>query len=405
MDLQQTPIMEELFRAEEKFKCVVAGRRFGKTYLALTWLLGGILKPNQRRWVVMPTYRQGKLVALPVLKQLLRNYSGSLQINESDLTVKIGGAEIAIKGAEDPSKLRGSHLDRVVMDEYAYMKKGVWEEVIFPMMTTIPNSKALFIGTPDGFSNGFYDMYLKGQDETEPDWKSWQFTTLDGGFVPKKEIERAKKTMDERTFKQEFMASFEASQNRCAYNFDRKKHVKNIQDESPTIWAGMDFNVSKMSCIIAMQYSDSVCHVIDEICLRNSNTEEMARTLRAKYPDLKFVYPDPAGASRSTQSSRSDHFLLKEFGFLVRARKKHPTHRDRLNAMNRKLIDADGNVTLFVSPKCVETIKDLEQCQRDPKTGGIDKSDLERTHFLDALGYPLEYLFSVSVNRAFSTKW
>ena len=227
MELKQTPIMETLFADQSKYKCVVAGRRIGKTYLAMTWLLGGILKPGQRRWVVMPTYRQGKLVALPVLKRLLRQYSGSIQINESDLTCKIAGAEIAIKGAEDPSKLRGSSLDRVVMDEYAYMKNGVWEEVIYPMMTTIPDSKALFIGTPDGFSNGFYDMYLRGQDEKENDWRSWQFSTLDGGWVPEEEINRAKKTMDERTFKQEFMASFEASQNRCAYNFTRNEKLWN----------------------------------------------------------------------------------------------------------------------------------------------------------------------------------
>lgn len=405
MELKQTPIMETLFADQSKYKCVVAGRRFGKTYLAMTWLLGGILKPGQRRWVVMPTYRQGKLVALPVLKRLLRQYSGSIQINESDLTCKIAGAEIAIKGAEDPSKLRGSSLDRVVMDEYAYMKNGVWEEVIYPMMTTIPDSKALFIGTPDGFSNGFYDMYLRGQDEKENDWSSWQFSTLDGGWVPEEEINRAKKTMDERTFKQEFMASFEASQNRCAYNFTRNENVMNIEEESPTLWAGLDFNVSKMACVVAMEWSDSKVHFIDEICLKNSNTEEMAKTLREKYPTLKFVYPDPAGSARSTQSSKSDHALLKDYGFLVRARKKHPTQRDRLNALNRKLKDAEGNITMYVSPRCVELIKDLEQCQRDVKTGGIDKSDMERSHFLDACSYGLEYKFSVTVNRAFSTQW
>lgn len=405
MDLRQTEVMETIFRAKEKFKCVVAGRRFGKTYLGMMWLLGGVLKPGQRRWVLMPTYRQGKLVALPVLKQILRAYSDSVQINESDLTCKIAGAEIAIKGTEDTSKLRGSHLDRCLLDEYAFMKPGVWEEVIYPMTTTVPDSKALFIGTPDGFSNGFYEMYLKGQDENEPDWKSWQFTTLDGGWVPEKELERAKRTMDERTFRQEFMASFEASQNRCAYNFKREQNVRNIEEESPIMWAGLDFNVSKMACVIAMEWTDSKIHFIDEICLKNSNTEEMARTLRAKYPDLKFVHPDPAGASRSTQSSKSDHALLKDYGFLVRARSKHPTQRDRLNALNRKLKDAEGNVTMFVSPKCVELIKDLEQCQRDIKTGGIDKSDIERSHFLDACSYGIEYRFSVTVNRAFSTQW
>ena len=30
--------------------------------------------------------------------------------------------------------------------------------------------------------------YLKGQSD-DPDWKSWQYTTVDGGYVPEKEIE------------------------------------------------------------------------------------------------------------------------------------------------------------------------------------------------------------------------
>ena len=93
------------------------------------------------------------------------------------------------------------------------------------------------------------------------------------------------------------------------------------------------------------------------------------------------------------------------YGFLVRARQRHPSHRDRLNALNRKLKNADAEKTMFVSPNCVELIKDLEQCTRDIKTGGISKTDIERTHFLDACSYPIEYKFSVTQNRAYSVKW
>ena len=405
MDFIQTPLMENIYADPTRFKCVVAGRRFGKTFLSLAWLLGGTIHPNERRWVVMPTYRMGKMVAFPILKRILRNYPNIVKINESNLSASIGSAEIAIKGTEDPNKLRGSHLDRVVMDEYAYMKPGVWEEIIFPMMTTNPNSKALFIGTPDGFSNGFYDIFLKGQDPNEKDWKSWQFTTIEGGWVPNDEIKRAKRTMDETTFKQEFLASFESSQNRCAYNFDRRRHCATTQDNGLIMWAGMDFNVSKGACVVATEFSDGTVHYVDEICLRNSNTEEMAKTLRDKYPKLRYIYPDPAGVARSTTSSKSDHQILRDYNFIVKARRKHPTHRDRLASLNRKLKDAEGNISMTIDPKCVELIKDLEQCIRDPKTGGIEKSDLERTHFLDACSYPLEYKFPVTINKAYSVQW
>jgi phage terminase large subunit len=401
--MQLTPVMEEIMRSPQRFKCVVAGRRFGKTWLALLWLLTGKLKSGERRWIVMPTYRQGKLVALPILKQITRNLP-SVKVNESDLSVTVSGAEIAIKGSEDPSKLRGSHLNKVVLDEYAYMKKGVWEEVIFPMMTTT-RGKALFIGTPDGFNNGFYDLFLKGQEGGDPDWKSWQFTSIDGGWIPKDEIDRARRNMDERIFKQEFMASFESAQNRVAYNFDRHTHLKGDAEPSMNFWCGMDFNVSKMVGTLAYEYSDSTIHYFDEIVLLNSNTEEMAKALREKYPKLKYIYPDPAGSARSTTSNRSDHAILKEYGFIVKAHKRHPSHRDRINALNRKLKDAEGSIGMTVSPKCKELIKDLEQCQRDMKTGGIDKSDMERTHALDACSYAIEYKYPVTVSRAYSVQW
>ena len=400
---RMSPVMEEIATHPARFKVVVAGRRFGKTYLSLMWLLMGKLKPNERRWIVMPTYRQGKLVAFPVLKKLIQN-SPLARTNESELRFNINDCEVAVKGSEDSAKLRGSHLDRVVLDEYAYMKSNVWQEVIYPMMTTNPNSSALFIGTPDGFSNGFYDLFLKGQGG-DKDWKSWQFTTVEGGWVSPNEIERAKRTMDERILKQEFEASFETAQNRCAYNFDRKKHLKTTTEKSSNVYIGMDFNVSKMSAVCVYEYSDGTIHYFDEIILRNSNTEEMARVIRNKYPEIKIIYPDPAGQARSTTSNRSDHAILKENGFSVRARLKHPSHRDRLNALNRKLLDADGNISMTVDPKCVELIKDLEQCLRDVKTGGIQKMDLERTHALDACSYLIEYRFPVKWLRATSTSW
>ena len=167
-----------------RFKTIVAGRRFGKTHLALMWILGGYLKENDRRWVVMPTYRQGKMVVFPILRQLLSGKFG--KINETDLSFKFeNGAEIAVKGADNQDSLRGVSLNKVVLDEYAYMKPMVWEEIIYPSLADT-RGKALFIGTPDGY-NHFYDIYQKGLG-FDLDWKSWQFKTVEGGFVPQDEI-------------------------------------------------------------------------------------------------------------------------------------------------------------------------------------------------------------------------
>ena len=380
-------IRKSILKDDHRFKVLSCGRRWGKTHLALLWLLKGEISPNERRWVVMPTYRQAKVVAFPILKGLFREFGG--KINESELSIHIGEAEIALKGADNEDSLRGVGLQRVVLDEYAYMKPHVWEEIILPMLATT-KGKAMFIGTPNSH-NHFYDLYLKGLGDSK-DWKSWAFKTIEGGFVDADEIDNARSNMDARLFRQEFEATFETAGNRCAYNFDRDLHVQD-RELSTNLMVSADFNVDYMTGLVSCQYTDNSIHFFDEVRLSNSNTMELATELKRIAPNVP-CYPDPAGKARSTNSSKSDHQILRDNGFIVFAKKAHPSHRDRLNALNMMLLDGQDNVRMTVSPKCKYLIKDLEQVQRD-KNGGIDKSDVKLTHALDACSYLIDYKFPV----------
>ena len=388
----------EILNDQHRFKVIVAGRRWGKTYLALMWLCSGFIQPGELRWFIAPTYRQGKMIAFPVLRQIFR---GKARINESELKVILpNDAEICIKGADNEDSLRGAGLNRVILDEYAYFKPHVWEEIVLPMLA-ISKGDAMFIGTPSGY-NAMYDLYMRGQ--ADPEWQSWQFKTIEGGFVAEDEIERLKSNMDGRLYRQEMEGSFESTGNRAAYNFDRDTHLKRADELSLNKWWGMDENVDYMTAVLACQYTDGTIHYFDEIRQSNSNTELMAKEMKKRYPDVVNVFPDPAGSARSTTSHRSDHQILRDHGYKVSARKAHPSHRDRLNALNRKLIDATGKVGMTVDPKCKYLIKDLEQVERDKK-GGIDKSNIELTHALDACSYPIEYKFPLIKRIGKSIQW
>ena len=392
-------IRKEILSDSNRFKVLVCGRRWGKTVLSLMYLMKDPFQANERRLFVTPTYRQGKMIVFPILRQMFAGFDGA-KLNESEMSVIFNnGAELAVKGADNEHNLRGVELTKCVMDEMAYIKPHVWEEIVYPMLATTQGC-ALFIGTPNGYDT-MYDLYSRGQ--SDPDWKSWQFKTIDGGFVPADEIAKAKKTMDPVRFRQEFEASFETTGNRAAWNFDRNIHVKKAAELSSYKWWGCDFNVDYMSAVLACQYTDGTIHYYDEIRLKNSNTEEMARKMKAIEPNIE-VYPDPAGSARSTTSNRSDHHILRDYGFVIRAKKAHPSHIDRLNALNRKLLDADGNVTMTVDHKCKYLIKDLEQVQRDKK-GGIDKSQIELTHSLDACSYAIAYKFPVISRASRTMEW
>ena len=150
----------QILKDKTRFKVIVAGRRWGKTHLALTWLLQGKLEENERRWFIAPTYKQGKMIAFPILRQILRGHPLA-HIKETELSVTLeNGSEIAIKGADNEDNLRGAGLNRVVLDEYATMKPMVWQEIVLPMLANT-EGKAMFIGSPDGH-NHFFDLYMKG---------------------------------------------------------------------------------------------------------------------------------------------------------------------------------------------------------------------------------------------------
>jgi hypothetical protein len=159
-----------------------------------------------------------------------------------------------------------------------------------------------------------------------------------------------------------------------------------------------------MSAVLACIYSDQTIHYVDEIRRRNSSTEALAIEMKSLWPGVTEVYPDPAGTARSTTSNRSDHQILRDHGYRVFAARRHPSHRDRLNALNRKLEDANGVVKMTVDPKCKYLIKDLEQVQRDRK-GGIDKGNIELTHSLDAATYLISYKWPIVQRIATSMKW
>ena len=390
---------KEILGDPSRFKVIVAGRRWGKTILSLMYLLKDAFNENERRWFVTPTYRQGKMIVFPILRQMFSSFDNA-KLNESEMSVIFdNGAELAVKGADNEHNLRGVELTKCVMDEMAYIKPHVWEEIIYPMLATT-QGEVLFIGTPKGFDI-MYDLYSRGQ--SDKDWRSWQFKTIEGGFVPKEEIERAKRTMDEVIIKQEFEASFETTGNRAAYNFNRDTNCTKANELSNTLWWGVDFNVDYMTAVLACQYTDSTIHFFDEIRLKNSNTDELAIEMKKIAPDIE-CYPDPAGKARSTTSRRSDHQILRAHGFFIRAKPSHPSHIDRLNALNRKLRDAEGKVGMTIDPSCIYLIKDLEQCQRD-KRGGLDKSQIELTHALDACSYAISHKWPIRKMVGKSMSW
>ena len=209
-----------------RFRVLVTGRRFGKTYLAINEIAKFASQPNKKVWYVAPTYRQAKTICWSELKDKLIRHKWVKGINHSDLTITLRNkSTITLRGSENFDALRGVGLDMVIFDEFSDINKEAWYEVLRPTLSDT-NGHALFCGSPRGFGNWSYELFKMG--ETNKEWESFKYTTLEGGQVPDEEIEQAKQDLDIRTFQQEYEATFVNYSGMIYYNFSRDKNISII---------------------------------------------------------------------------------------------------------------------------------------------------------------------------------
>jgi predicted phage terminase large subunit-like protein len=210
------PAQLEVFQSPKRFVIVTAGRRFGKTYLAATRAMTKAFDPRNvlRKpvFIVAPIATQAKLLYWQLILDKLGGVGGqyieNAHINDGHIFLR-NGVMIGVKGSDRPDTLRGVGIWHVELDEYADMKPETWESILRPALADVKGT-AGFIGTPKG-RNHFWDLIQDAKkDENIPHWDVFHYVSTANPFLDKGEIELAKNTMSSATFRQEFMASFEA---------------------------------------------------------------------------------------------------------------------------------------------------------------------------------------------------
>lgn len=396
--MKLTRPQQKIAQDPHRFRVVISGRRFGKTYLSVRELCYFARIPNQQILYAAPSYRMAKGIAWDRLKARLIELRWVRKINESDLTIiLVNGTKISLAGLESYDSWRGREFNFVVIDEFAMVDPRAWTEVL---RATLSNTlgHALFISTPTGKSNWAYDMFVRELEDPE-NWSSHQYTSLEGGNIPAEEIEQARRDLDSRTFKQEYEASFEDFVGRVAWAFDREHNVVAISDpDVRVLHLGIDFNVSPITCAVHIQSGDSLFQ-IDEIVMHSSNTQELCDEINNRYPNSKkFAYPDPAGHQRKTSAGgNTDINILTNNGFLVKAPRRHNLVKDRINSYNSRLCSSDGQRHLFIDPKCRHTIESLEKFCYKEGTQVPDKNGYD--HMFDAASYCVDFLFPLTRER------
>ena len=192
--------------SEARWKILCAGRRFGKTRLGVQMCMEVALKGG-RAWWVAPTFsiaRVGWRDIAASAKSFPREIEPNVSLANMQIDLPNGGS-IAVRSADNPQRLRGEGLDFLVMDEAAFVKPEVWQEVLRPTLTERKGS-ALFISTPIGRNNWFYDLWEVAEDAEN--WERFRFSTTDNPMIDPEEVEAARKEVGSIVFAQEYLAEF-----------------------------------------------------------------------------------------------------------------------------------------------------------------------------------------------------
>jgi hypothetical protein len=380
-----------LHNSNERFRVIVAGRRWGKSLSAAKEAEAMILAPRTRGWVVSKTYDLTRKVIREIYDDLIvrhRLKPVKKQMGGPIVLEFPWGSWVEGKSAEHPESLLGEGLDWLVFDECARCHASVWEQYLRPTLTD-REGWALFITTPNGY-NWIYDLWKRGNDPEYSDWRSIKSPSWENPYLSREDIEEAQRTMSAEIFMQEYGADFTLLSGRVYKEFDEAVHVIPVDELSihpgwPK-FRSIDFGYENpFVCLYITVDPEERMIIYDEYYQRHRTVEQHADflnqhgdpSLPGSVGEFEYTACDPSGASaRATLLDNGIPTVAVRSEIL-----------QGLEAMRQQLkTRADGKPGLYVSSRCVETIKEFNLYSYPGNTNAEDPVK-EHDHAMDAARY------------------
>lgn len=291
----------KVYQDETPYRVVVAGRKWGKSTLALVELLRAARKAKNIVYIA-PTYKMAKNTLW--LDHIRKFVPDTLIANQHDTDLRLtmlNDSMITLYGADDPDRLRGLNIDFAVMDEMADIKKDVWEQIIEPNLLTT-KGKAMFIGTPKGKKNHLFNLF----ERPGPTYKSWHFTSYESPLNDKAKLDAIEQRLagqgKEDVWKQEYLAMFTVLAGMIYDNWDRKIHIAEPEIKDPVFGLSVDRGMEAPSAVgfykLYRKEGEDRIHRYDEIYRPGLSPSELTEEIRNRIGKRDFVhqYCDPSAA-------------------------------------------------------------------------------------------------------------
>jgi hypothetical protein len=385
------PLLKPYHARKERFACLVAHRRFGKTVGAINDLIRSTLtNPRQsvRTAYIAPFYSQAKAVAWDYALHYSQAIPG-ISVNVSELRIDYpNGGRLRLFGADNYDAMRGLYFDDVVLDEPADFPANAWPTVIRPALTD-REGRATFIGTPKG-KNGFWDIYDNARKD--PNWYCAVLKASETGILPQAELLEALRVMGPDRYDQEFECSFEAAIIGAYYGkelreADSEKRISVVPyDPAVPVVTAWDLGMSDSTAIWFAQYVGHEKRIIDYYEASGVGLDHYVRMLKEKpYMYGDHILPHDARV-RELGTGQTRVELLQSLGL-----------RDIQIAPQLGIEDGIQAVRMFIKSAWFDAVKTergveaLRQYQRDwddkGKTWRSRPKHDWTSHAADALRY------------------
>ena len=185
-----------------RFRVVMCGRRFGKSAMGIRWACDMAIAGKMVGWFA-PNYKYAGEAWREMVSRL-----GAITSHKSEqdqrLELVTGGViEVWTLDKDDPARGRKYHA--AVIDEAGIVRDllMIWQSAIRLTLADY-EGRALFLGTPKGRQHGFVQLFNKGLAQ-EDGWMSFRASMADNPYIPRAEIEAAKRDLPPAIYDQEVL--------------------------------------------------------------------------------------------------------------------------------------------------------------------------------------------------------
>jgi len=397
----------DFFMSTAPSVAAIAGFGSGKTFTLWMKIWRWLCEyPGIMHGYFAPTYGLIRDILYPLVSEWCGDRGIPYTILHSAGIIYIHGlGSVICRSMENPERIVGFEIGNAAVDEADILSTAkawhAWRKIkarcrikLFDRDGNAVRNQMALASTPEGYKMAYEAFYKSPL----PDSQLIRMSTYSNAHnLPDNYIDDLKGNYPEKMFEAYILGKFTNLTSGTVYSsFSREFNLcHNVRlGNKEVLYVGMDFNVRKMAAIVHVKRPPFV--VAYKELLDVADTPSMARLLIESFPGHPIVvYPDASGKHNDSRgASSSDLKILGEWGLRIRAKKRNPYVKNRINSMNAAFEGRRGFKYVVHEEGCPLYIETLEQ-QAFDKHGQPEKNK-DQDHPNDAGGYFIDHDYGIT---------